>query len=61
MTDERPMSAAELFDAIGTGYEDAFGRPPVVDRAVRELLGRLASGSRCSTSAAAPAGPSRRI
>ena len=46
MTDERPMSAAELFDAIGTGYEDAFGRPPVVDRAVRELLGRLPSGAR---------------
>jgi len=46
MVDERPMSAAELFDAVGSGYEEAFGRPPVVDRAVQELLRRLAPGSR---------------
>ena len=46
MVDERPMSAAELFDAIGSGYEDAFGRPPVVDRAVQELMRRLEPGSR---------------
>lgn len=46
MVDERPLSAAELFDAIGTGYEDAFGRPPVVDRAVQELLRRLPPGAR---------------
>ena len=46
MADERPLTAAELFDAIGSGYEDAFGRPPVVDRAVRELLRRLPPGAR---------------
>ena len=46
MSDESPVTAAELFDAIGSGYEDAFGRPPVVDRAVRELLQRLPPGSR---------------
>lgn len=46
MVDERPLSAAELFDAIGTGYEDAFGRPPVVDRAAQELLRRLPPGAR---------------
>ena len=46
MVDERPLSAAVLFDAIGTGYEDAFGRPPVVDRAVQELLRRLPPGAR---------------
>ena len=42
----RPLTAAELFDAIGTGYEDAFGRPPVVDRAVRELLTLLPPAAR---------------
>ena len=42
----RPLTAAELFDAIGAGYEDAFGRPPVVERAVRELLERLPPGAR---------------
>lgn len=46
MTDDHPLTAAELFDAIGSGYEDAFGRPPVVDRAVQELLRRLAPASR---------------
>ncbi|HVW41459.1 MAG TPA: class I SAM-dependent methyltransferase [Amycolatopsis sp.] len=43
---ERAMTAAELFDAIGSGYEDAFGRPPVVDRAVRGLLRVLPAGAR---------------
>ena len=53
MDARRPLTAAELFDAIGAGYEDAFGRPPVVDRAVRELLAAAAAGVRgCSTSAA---------
>ncbi|GHF33597.1 SAM-dependent methyltransferase [Amycolatopsis bartoniae] len=37
MAERRAVTAAELFDAIGAGYEDAFGRPPVVDRALREL------------------------
>jgi SAM-dependent methyltransferase len=43
---QRPMTAAELFDAIGAGYEEAFGRPPVVDKAVRQLLGWLPSRAR---------------
>ncbi|WP_447006506.1 class I SAM-dependent methyltransferase [Saccharothrix isguenensis] len=38
---EHPLTAAELFDAVGQGYEDAFGRPPAVDEAVRVLLERL--------------------
>jgi len=42
----RPSNAADLFDAIGAGYEDAFGRPPVVGRAVRELLARLPPAAR---------------
>lgn len=46
VTTQRPLTAAELFDAIGAGYEDAFGRPPVVDRAVRMLLQRLPPGAR---------------
>ena len=40
------MTAAELFDAIGSGYEDAFGRPPVLGRAVRGLLRVLPPGAR---------------
>ena len=40
------MTAAELFDAIGSGYEDAFGRPPVVERAVRSLLRVLPAGAK---------------
>ncbi len=40
------MTAAELFDAIGAGYEDAFGRPPVVHRAVQELLRLLPPAAR---------------
>ncbi|QFZ17592.1 class I SAM-dependent methyltransferase [Saccharothrix syringae] len=38
---DRPLTAAELFDAVGRGYEEAFGRPPVVGEAVRLLLDRL--------------------
>jgi SAM-dependent methyltransferase len=40
------LTAAELFDAIGSGYQDAFGRPPVVDRAVRQLLESLPPAAR---------------
>ncbi|MFD8495212.1 class I SAM-dependent DNA methyltransferase [Amycolatopsis sp. NPDC059657] len=43
---QRPVTAAELFDDIGAGYEDAFGRPPVIDKAVRELLERLPPAAR---------------
>ncbi|MGW4398109.1 class I SAM-dependent DNA methyltransferase [Amycolatopsis nivea] len=43
---EELTTAAELFDAIGAGYEDAFGRPPVVDAAVRELLAVLPPSAR---------------
>ena len=46
VTTQRPLAAAELFDAIGAGYEDAFGRPPVVDRAMRALLDRLPPAAR---------------
>ncbi|WP_116201466.1 class I SAM-dependent DNA methyltransferase [Amycolatopsis circi] len=43
---EELTTAAELFDAIGAGYEDAFGRPPMVDAAVRELLAVLPPSAR---------------
>ncbi|UKD56229.1 class I SAM-dependent methyltransferase [Amycolatopsis sp. FU40] len=43
---EELTTAAELFDAIGAGYEEAFGRPPVVDAAVRELLAVLPPSAR---------------
>ncbi|UMP04484.1 class I SAM-dependent methyltransferase [Amycolatopsis sp. EV170708-02-1] len=43
---DRPVTAAELFDAIGSDYEEVFGRAPVVDRAVRHLLGALPPSSR---------------
>lgn len=43
---EELTTAAELFDAIGAGYENAFGRPPVVDAAVRELLAVLPPSAR---------------
>ncbi|MGY6652589.1 class I SAM-dependent DNA methyltransferase [Amycolatopsis sp. TRM77291] len=43
---DRPATAAELFDAIGSAYEDVFGRAPVVDRAVRQLLDGLPPSSR---------------
>ncbi|MBB5958307.1 SAM-dependent methyltransferase [Saccharothrix tamanrassetensis] len=43
---DRPLTAAELFDAVGRGYEDAFGRPPTVDAAVRLLLDRLPESAR---------------
>ncbi|WP_433270411.1 class I SAM-dependent methyltransferase [Actinosynnema sp. CS-041913] len=43
---DRPLTAAELFDAVGHGYEDAFGRPPTVDAAVRLLLERLPDSAR---------------
>lgn len=46
MDARRPLSAAELFDAIGAGYEDLFGRPPVVEQAVRELLAVLPPAAR---------------
>ncbi len=44
--EHQPVSAADLFDAVGQGYEDAFGRPPAVDEAVRLLLDRLPAGAR---------------
>jgi hypothetical protein len=47
-----PVTAQELFDAIGAGYEAAFGRPPVVDRAVRQLMAVLPPSARSSTSEA---------
>ncbi|WP_367130646.1 class I SAM-dependent methyltransferase [Saccharothrix sp. HUAS TT1] len=43
---DQPLTAAELFDAVGQGYEDAFGRPPAVDEAVRSLLDRLPAHAR---------------
>ncbi|WP_410659076.1 class I SAM-dependent methyltransferase [Amycolatopsis sp. lyj-112] len=43
---DRPATAEELFDAIGSAYEDAFGRPPVIGKAVRHLLDVLPSSSR---------------
>ncbi|SFQ63039.1 class I SAM-dependent DNA methyltransferase [Amycolatopsis rubida] len=43
---EELTTAAELFDAIGAGYEEAFGRRPVVDAAVRELLAVLPPAAR---------------
>lgn len=46
MDAQRPLTAAELFDTIGAGYEDAFGLPPVVNRAVRALLDRLPPAAR---------------
>jgi SAM-dependent methyltransferase len=39
--DQRFVTAAELFDAVGRGYEEAFGRPPAVDEAVGLLSDRL--------------------
>ncbi|MEV8440261.1 methyltransferase domain-containing protein [Actinosynnema sp. NPDC051121] len=39
--DQRPVTAAELFDAVGRGYEEAFGRPPAVEEAVGLLVDRL--------------------
>ncbi|GAA3523971.1 class I SAM-dependent methyltransferase [Amycolatopsis ultiminotia] len=42
----RSAGAAELFDAIGAGYQDAFGRPPMVDAAVRELIDVLPPSAR---------------
>ncbi|WP_146174002.1 hypothetical protein [Saccharothrix carnea] len=33
----RPLTAAELFDAVGHDYEEVFGRTPSVDEAVRLL------------------------
>ncbi|WP_329059551.1 hypothetical protein [Amycolatopsis sp. NBC_01480] len=46
MGEDRAVTAAELFHEIGAGYEAAFGRPPVVDAAVRELLAVLAEHAR---------------
>ncbi|MFE6612546.1 class I SAM-dependent DNA methyltransferase [Amycolatopsis sp. NPDC057786] len=43
---DRPVTAAELFDAIGSAYDDVFGRAPVVDRALRHLLDSLPPSSR---------------
>jgi SAM-dependent methyltransferase len=45
MDTQGPVTAAELFDAIGAGYEDAFGRPPVVDTALRRLMRWLPPGA----------------
>jgi SAM-dependent methyltransferase len=46
MAERSVVTAAELFDAIGSGYEVEFGRPPVVPRAVRELLSVLPPAAR---------------
>jgi predicted TPR repeat methyltransferase len=46
MDRRRPLTAAELFDAIGAGYQEAFGRPPVVECGLGELLSRLPPRSR---------------
>ncbi|HEY2062497.1 MAG TPA: hypothetical protein VGH57_29280 [Amycolatopsis sp.] len=46
MGEDRAVTAAELFHEIGAGYEAAFGRPPVVDAAVRELLAVLPEHAR---------------
>ncbi|OXM53390.1 SAM-dependent methyltransferase [Amycolatopsis thailandensis] len=43
---DRPATAEELFDTIGSAYEDAFGRPPVVGKAVRQLIDVLPPSSR---------------
>ncbi|ANN18085.1 methyltransferase [Amycolatopsis orientalis] len=43
---DRPATAEELFDTIGSAYEEVFGRPPVIDRALRHLLGALPPSSR---------------
>ncbi|HWD03827.1 MAG TPA: class I SAM-dependent methyltransferase [Amycolatopsis sp.] len=43
---DEAVTAEELFDAIGARYEAAFGRPPVVEGAVRELVAALEPGSR---------------
>ncbi|CCH29145.1 class I SAM-dependent methyltransferase [Actinosynnema sp. NPDC047251] len=43
---DRPLTAAELFDAVGRGYEEAFGRPPIVDTGLRLLLDRLPDSAR---------------
>ncbi|WP_406630313.1 class I SAM-dependent DNA methyltransferase [Amycolatopsis sp. WGS_07] len=40
------LTTAELFDAIGARYEEAFGRRPVVDAAVRELIEALPPSAR---------------
>jgi ubiquinone/menaquinone biosynthesis C-methylase UbiE len=42
----QPLTAAELFDAIGRGYEEAFGRPPAVEGAVGWLVDGLSPGAR---------------
>ncbi|MCE6999817.1 class I SAM-dependent methyltransferase [Saccharothrix sp. S26] len=39
--DHQPVTAAELFDAVGQDYEEAFGRPPAVDEGVRLVLDRV--------------------
>ena len=43
---ENLSTAAELFDAIGTGYEEAFGCPPIVAAAIQDLLAALPPRSR---------------
>ncbi|WP_409181445.1 class I SAM-dependent DNA methyltransferase [Amycolatopsis sp. VS8301801F10] len=43
---EEPTTAAELFDAIGAQYEEAFGHRPVVEAAVRELIDVLPPSAR---------------
>ncbi|MET9263929.1 methyltransferase domain-containing protein [Amycolatopsis sp. NPDC004079] len=40
------LTTAELFDAIGTRYEEAFGHRPVVDAALRELIEVLPPSAR---------------
>ncbi|MBW4717500.1 class I SAM-dependent methyltransferase [Saccharothrix obliqua] len=41
-----PLDAAELFDAVGRDYEEAFGHQPIADVAVRLLLDRLPESAR---------------
>ncbi|MEV0675709.1 class I SAM-dependent methyltransferase [Actinosynnema sp. NPDC050436] len=43
---DRPLTAAELFNAVGRGYEEAFGRPPIVETGIRLLLDRLPDSAR---------------
>ncbi|MFD2473088.1 class I SAM-dependent DNA methyltransferase [Amycolatopsis silviterrae] len=40
------LTTAELFDAIGARYEEAFGHRPVVEAAMRELLAVLPPSAR---------------
>jgi SAM-dependent methyltransferase len=43
---ERPATAAELFDTIGSAYDDVFGRPPMIGKALDHLLDALPPSAR---------------